>query len=222
MRILGPPLGAETRGGLLSFVMENLHAHDVVTLANERGLALRGGHHCTQPLMRKLGLASSARASFYFYNTEAEVDRMVAILAEMDAKVRRAQQRVLDHRHAPAPIDLEELYEVVVADHSSRPRNFGTLGEGAVHVHGDNPSCGDEIHLHVKFGPEKVEEVKFTGHGCTISMASASMMTDAVKGKTIAEAEKLYAGFHDMVTGEPGAEPDPDRLASRGGRVPRA
>ena len=84
LRVLGPPPGAASRGGLVSFVMENAHAHDVVTLADQRGLALRGGHHCTQPLMRKLGLASSARASFYFYNTKAEVDRMVEILADIE------------------------------------------------------------------------------------------------------------------------------------------
>ncbi len=84
LRVLGPPLGSESRSGVVSFVMENAHAHDVVTLADQRGLALRGGHHCTQPLMRKLGLSSSARASFYFYNTEAEIDRMAVILAEID------------------------------------------------------------------------------------------------------------------------------------------
>ena len=83
LRVLGPPLGHE-RGGLISFVMGEAHAHDVVTLADRKGLALRGGHHCNQPLMRKLGLTSSARASFYFYNNEAEVDRMIEILAEIE------------------------------------------------------------------------------------------------------------------------------------------
>ncbi|HWL51955.1 MAG TPA: cysteine desulfurase [Chthoniobacteraceae bacterium] len=82
--VLGPPLGSDARSGVVSFVLGSAHAHDVVTLADQRGLALRGGHHCTQPLMRKLGLSSSARASFYFYNTEAEVDRMVEILTEIE------------------------------------------------------------------------------------------------------------------------------------------
>ena len=76
LRIIGPPAGTP-RGAVISFVMGEAHAHDVVTMADEHGLALRGGHHCTQPLMRKLGLVSTARASFYFYNTKAEVDRMV-------------------------------------------------------------------------------------------------------------------------------------------------
>jgi cysteine desulfurase/selenocysteine lyase len=81
IRLLGP---RQTRGGLVSFALDGVHAHDVVTLANEEGIALRGGHHCTQPLMRKLGLASSARASFYFYNTEAEVDRLVESIARIE------------------------------------------------------------------------------------------------------------------------------------------
>ena len=67
-------------GGLVSFALADVHAHDVVTLADEDGIALRGGHHCNQPLMRKLGLASTTRASFYLYNTEEEVERMVASL----------------------------------------------------------------------------------------------------------------------------------------------
>ncbi|HLP25297.1 MAG TPA: aminotransferase class V-fold PLP-dependent enzyme, partial [Acidobacteriota bacterium] len=60
----------------VSFAFEHVHAHDVVTFANEDGIALRGGHHCNQPLMRKLGLASTSRASFYVYNTEEEIDRL--------------------------------------------------------------------------------------------------------------------------------------------------
>ena len=81
MRILGPRHG---RAGLVSFALEGVHAHDVVSLANEEGVALRGGHHCTQPLMRKLGLASSARASFYFYNIPEEVDRLVDTIAGIE------------------------------------------------------------------------------------------------------------------------------------------
>jgi len=77
LRILGPKEG---RTGLVSFVMESAHAHDIVSMADQYGLALRGGHHCTQPLLKKLGVPSSARASFYFYNTRDEVDRMIHIL----------------------------------------------------------------------------------------------------------------------------------------------
>jgi cysteine desulfurase/selenocysteine lyase len=70
------------RGAAISFVLDCAHPHDVTTFADRRGLALRGGHHCNQPLMRRFGVSGTTRASFYFYNTEAEVDRMIEILRE--------------------------------------------------------------------------------------------------------------------------------------------
>jgi cysteine desulfurase/selenocysteine lyase len=80
IRLFGPAKG---RAGVTSFLLKDVHAHDVVTFADQRGVALRGGHHCNQPLMKKLKVSSTSRASFYFYNTTAEVDRMVEILAEI-------------------------------------------------------------------------------------------------------------------------------------------
>ena len=68
------------RGGLVSFALRDVHAHDVVTFADQDGIALRGGHHCNQPLMKKLGLTSTARASFYVYNTPEEIDALIASL----------------------------------------------------------------------------------------------------------------------------------------------
>jgi cysteine desulfurase/selenocysteine lyase len=80
IRLFGPKTN---RAGLVSFLLDDVHAHDVVTLADQAGVALRGGHHCTQPLMHKLGVESTARASFYFYNTLAEVDRFVDVIVEI-------------------------------------------------------------------------------------------------------------------------------------------
>ncbi len=80
IRLFGPKTG---RAGLVSFLLKDVHAHDVVTLADQGGVALRGGHHCTQPLMHKLGVESTARASFYFYNTREEVDRFVEVVREI-------------------------------------------------------------------------------------------------------------------------------------------
>src|SRR4051812_44692408 len=97
--------------------------------------------------------------------------------------------------------ELEELYQEVILDHSRRPRNFGALPNADVLVHGDNPSCGDEIHLGIHFDPDgKLAEIKFSGQGCAISQASASMMTLKLKGKTRAEAADLSRAFHDLVT----------------------
>jgi nitrogen fixation NifU-like protein len=97
--------------------------------------------------------------------------------------------------------ELEELYQEVILDHSRRPRNFGELADAAVRVHGDNPACGDEIHLGVKFDASgALQEIKFNGHGCAISQASASLMTIKLKGKSRAEAAEMLNEFHHLVT----------------------
>lgn len=80
IRLFGPRTG---RAGLVSFLLRDVHAHDLVTLADQRGVALRGGHHCTQPLMHKLGVESTARASFYFYNHTGEIDTLVTVLRDI-------------------------------------------------------------------------------------------------------------------------------------------
>ena len=67
----------------MSFLLNDVHAHDLVTVADQRGIALRGGHHCNQPLMNKLGVVSTARASFYFYNTRQEIERLIEVLREI-------------------------------------------------------------------------------------------------------------------------------------------
>ncbi len=80
LRLLGP---RDERSGIVSFHLNDIHSHDIVSFADHRGIALRGGHHCTQPLMRRLGLDSTTRASFYFYNTREEIDRFVEVLSEI-------------------------------------------------------------------------------------------------------------------------------------------
>ncbi len=81
-RLFGPGVD---RSGLVSFLLDEVHAHDVVTMADRYGIALRGGHHCNQPLHRKLGVKSSARASFYFYNTIEEVDFLIETVGKIRA-----------------------------------------------------------------------------------------------------------------------------------------
>ncbi len=80
IRLFGPSVG---RAGVVSFLMDGVHAHDLVTVADQRGVALRGGHHCNQPLMKKLGVESTARASFYFYNTTAEIDYFIEVIRDI-------------------------------------------------------------------------------------------------------------------------------------------
>ena len=99
--------------------------------------------------------------------------------------------------------ELRELYQQVILDHSRKPRNFGELPPPCAHVHGDNPSCGDEVDLYVRFGETgQIEDIKFSGQGCAISQAAASMMTQKVKGKPKTEAAAMTEDFRRIVTGD--------------------
>jgi nitrogen fixation NifU-like protein len=105
--------------------------------------------------------------------------------------------------------DLRDLYQEVILDHNKRPRNFGGLEDANRRAEGHNPLCGDRLTLHVKVEADRVVDVAFEGSGCAISKASASMMTDSVKGRTVGEIDALFHGFHDMVTSAPGTAVDP-------------
>jgi len=106
--------------------------------------------------------------------------------------------------------DLRDLYQEVILDHNRHPRNFGVL-EGANRVaEGHNPLCGDRVSVYLQIEEDRIRGIAFRGSGCAISTASASLMTEALKGKTVEEARKLFHGFHDLVT--TGGEDDPDRL----------
>jgi nitrogen fixation NifU-like protein len=96
--------------------------------------------------------------------------------------------------------DLSDLYQEVILDHNRRPRNFHALADASHTAEGYNPLCGDRLTLYLKVADGVVTDVAFEGAGCAISKASASMMTDAVKGKSIAEARALFDRFHRMVT----------------------
>jgi nitrogen fixation NifU-like protein len=96
--------------------------------------------------------------------------------------------------------DLRELYQEVILDHHKRPRNFGPLPEGNRHAKGHNPLCGDRLTVHAQVADGIIRDVRFEGAGCAISRASASLMTDAVKGRPVAEAQRLFEEFHRMVT----------------------
>jgi nitrogen fixation NifU-like protein len=109
--------------------------------------------------------------------------------------------------------DLRELYQEVILDHNRRPRNFGALDGANRKADGYNPLCGDKITIYLRVRDGVIDGVSFQGAGCAISKASASMMTDAVKGKTVAEVEALFEEFHRMVTADIDALPDAEKLA---------
>ena len=110
--------------------------------------------------------------------------------------------------------DLRDLYQEVILDHGRHPRNFGPLEGANRNSEGHNPLCGDHIEVHAMVDKDgRIQNVKFEGHGCAISTASASMMTDAVKGKTVAEAKEMFEHFHDLVTKDDALpEDDMDKL----------
>ena len=104
-------------------------------------------------------------------------------------------------------MDLKELYRDVILDHNRHPRNFGPL-EGANHqAEGNNPLCGDRLILTVRLNGERIEDIRFEGRGCAISTASASLMTEAVKGRDRAAVRALFDKVHALLT-QPGASPD--------------
>ncbi|BCX89227.1 nitrogen fixation protein NifU and related proteins [Methylomarinovum tepidoasis] len=98
--------------------------------------------------------------------------------------------------------DLRDLYQEVVFDHNRNPRNFRPMEDADRVIEGHNPLCGDRITLYLKLDGDRIADVSFQGQGCAISTASASLMTEIVKGKTLAEAEKLFEAFHKIVTGQ--------------------
>lgn len=100
------------------------------------------------------------------------------------------------------PARVEELYQSVILDHNRRPRNHREMPVADARAEGKNPLCGDEVTVWVRMEGDTIADVSFRGAGCAISRASASIMTTAVKGKTVAEAEALFERFHDLVTGQ--------------------
>ncbi|NNM58586.1 MAG: SUF system NifU family Fe-S cluster assembly protein [Legionellales bacterium] len=99
-------------------------------------------------------------------------------------------------------LDLRSLYQEVIVDHNRQPRNFGRLPHPTHHAEGFNPLCGDAINLDLAIDNNTIDAISFDGHGCAISTASASLMTEILKGKTMQEAEKLFQLFHDALVND--------------------
>lgn len=108
--------------------------------------------------------------------------------------------------------DMRELYQEVILDHHKKPRNFGKLAGANRHAEGYNPLCGDRVSVYLLVEGDTIRDVAFEGSGCAICTASASVMTDVLKNKTVAEVEQLFGKFHDLVTADAGADTDTESL----------
>ena len=110
-------------------------------------------------------------------------------------------------------MNIRELYQEVIMDHNKNPRNHRKMENASYHARGYNPLCGDQLTVYVHLVAEVMDDISFVGCGCAISQASASLMTDALKGKTVEEAHALFERFHAMVTREEAVFPlDLDKL----------
>jgi nitrogen fixation NifU-like protein len=107
--------------------------------------------------------------------------------------------------------DLKDLYQEVIVDHNRSPRNFGKMDSPDRTLEGFNPLCGDRLTLYLKMEGAQIDDISFDGSGCAISVASASMMTDTMKGKTTEEAEEIFNNFHELVTTD-GSNVDSEKL----------
>ena len=108
--------------------------------------------------------------------------------------------------------ELSDLYQEVILEHNKNPRNFREISDADQYADGKNPLCGDALRVYVAMDGDTITDVAFKGSGCAISKASASMMTQSIKGKTKAEAEHIFEEFHNMVTGELDIETDENEL----------
>ena len=110
--------------------------------------------------------------------------------------------------------ELQDLYQEVILDHNRRPRNFRVIDHASAAQEGYNPLCGDRLTLYVKVDDGVITDASFQGSGCAISKASASLMTEAVKGRTVEQARALFDQFHQMITSPPGSPlPEMGKLA---------
>ena len=137
VRVFGPP--PERRAGIVSFDIEGIHPHDVAQILDWEGVAVRAGHHCTQPLMTRLGVAATTRASFY-------PTRSPRRSSDSSRGCTRSRRRSADMS------EFEQLYREVILDHYKAPRNHGLLEPADAVAEGQNPLCGDEVTVSVRFG----------------------------------------------------------------------
>ncbi len=164
---------------MISFAVDGIHPHDVAEILGRQGVCVRAGHHCAQPLMQRLGVSATTRASFGVHNTEEDVDALLAALAEANGS--SPDGRPLP-RGDPRPLQA--------------PHNWGPMDDPDLEFSDTNPLCGDELKVMLRVGDDNtVQEVRFDGHGCAISQAAASMASEEIKGMKVDDLVRLDRSF---------------------------
>ena len=178
LRVIGDAPG---KGAILSFEAEGMHAHDLATILDREGVAVRAGHHCAQPLMERFGVASTTPRLL-----RALQHARRSRCADCGRWPRRGRFWVRSWTTS-----LRELYQEVILDHSRHPRHFGALEHATHKAEGYNPLCGDRVTVYLTLDEDgRIADIRFEGKGCAISQASASLMTDMLTGRTRRRSRK--------------------------------
>ncbi|MUV56600.1 SufS family cysteine desulfurase [Halogeometricum sp. CBA1124] len=186
VEVYGPPAG-EPRSGLVAFNLDGIHGHDLSTLLDERGIAVRAGDHCTQPLHDRLDIPGSVRASFYVYNTKAEID---TLLDAVDA----ARDELDSH--------LDTQYHDLVYDHYRTPRNAGGLANPTFTKHSEETACGDDGEFHVEVDDDgTLVEIAFESESCAVSSAVASILSERLEGMSLDAVAELDGYVDELLEG---------------------
>lgn len=188
--VLFGPRTPESRGCSLTFTLAGHHPHDIAEFLDRNGIAVRAGHHCTQPLHCEMGLDASVRASIGLYNTRDDIDRLaeaLEVFVESGGNVQIDPQEI-----ASGQLTREqEVYKQNILEHYRNPRNKRALDEPSSHDLQKNPFCGDEIEAFLAIDDGMITDISFQGKGCAISQAAMSMLTKRIKGKSIEELRRL-------------------------------
>jgi len=183
----GPGPGEE-RTGLVSFNVDGVHGHDLSSILNGRGIAVRAGDHCTQPLHDRLDVPGSVRASFYVYNTTEEIDRLLDAIDDAEVKV---------------DAHLQDRYADRLYDHHRDPQNTGGLADPSLVKSSEETTCGDDGEFHVDVAPDgTIETVGFESESCAVSRAVASLISEYLQGRTVEEAAEMEGEVAAMLDGQ--------------------
>ncbi len=208
VRLFGPEPGPDSSGSVVSFTLEGVHPHDIAQVLDRFGIAIRAGHHCAQPLMKRFEVPATARASFYLYNTEQEVDFLARCLVEATREFAPTRLAPVAPPALPDPVlpdatgDGESDREVIL-DHYLHPSGQEPVDGAQVEWWGRNPLCGDEVTVRARLDGERIGGLQVLGRGCSVSVASGSILASELKGRTIAEAFRLLRGLKALLRGEP-------------------